>query len=119
LLFAADIDRMLAFYVGKLGFKEDWRYEDGGRLLIAQVSRSECELIFSCQAWMRAGPGRIYISLDLDVLQAARVEFERRGIAIEHRQWGYHTLVVRDPDGNELLFPYPADYAPEGRDQVS
>ena len=35
-------------------------------------------------------------------------------VAIEDRQWGYHTLVVRDPDGNELFFPYPDDYPPDG-----
>ena len=28
------------------------------------------------------------------------------------RKWGYHTLVVSDPDGNELFFPYPQDYTP-------
>jgi catechol 2,3-dioxygenase-like lactoylglutathione lyase family enzyme len=112
ILFAADIQRMLDFYLGKLGFKEDWRYEEGGQLLIAQVSRAECEIVFSCQDRMKAGPGRIFVSLDLDVLEAVRAEFEKNGVDIEFRRWGYHTLVVRDPDGNELFFPYPADYRP-------
>jgi catechol 2,3-dioxygenase-like lactoylglutathione lyase family enzyme len=113
ILFAADIQRMLDFYIGKLGFREGWRYEEGGQLVIAQVSRSDCELIFTRQESMRAGPGRIFISLDLDVLEAARAEFEARGIPVRFRRWGYHTLVVQDPDGNELYFPYPADYRPE------
>jgi catechol 2,3-dioxygenase-like lactoylglutathione lyase family enzyme len=78
ILFAADIQRMLDFYVGLLGFREDWRYEEDGQLLIAQVARNDCELIFSRQDSMRAGPGRIFVSLDLDVLEAARAEFETK-----------------------------------------
>ena len=112
ILFAADIQRILDFYVGLLGFREDWRYEEDGQLLIAQVARSDCELIFTRQDSMRAGPGRIFISLDLEVLEAARTEFESKGIPIRFRRWGYHTLVVSDPDGNELFFPYPAEYVP-------
>jgi hypothetical protein len=44
-------------------------------------------------------PGRAAssFSLDLPVLEAARAEFESKK--------GYYTLVVRDPDGNELFFP--------------
>jgi catechol 2,3-dioxygenase-like lactoylglutathione lyase family enzyme len=112
ILFAADIQRMLDFYVGLLGFREDWRYEEDGQLLIAQVARSECELIFTCQEGMRAGPGRIFVSLDLDVLEATRAEIEDKDVPVRFRTWGYHTLVVSDPDGNELFFPYPRDYTP-------
>jgi hypothetical protein len=112
ILFAADIQRMMGFYIGKLSFKEDWRYEEDGQLEIAQVSRGGCELIFSCQDSMRASPGRIFISLDFDVLEAAKAEFEAKGVAIRFRWWGYYTLVVTDPDNNELFFPYPQDYTP-------
>jgi len=109
ILYAADIQRMLGFYVGKLGFKEDWRYEEEGQLLIAQVGRSDCELIFTRQEQMRAGPGRIFISLDLEVLEATRRDFEAKGIAVRDGHWGYKTMIIADPDGNQLFFPYPAD----------
>jgi catechol 2,3-dioxygenase-like lactoylglutathione lyase family enzyme len=114
ILYAADIQRMLDFYVGQLGFKEDWRFEEGGKLLIAQVRRSECELIFSCQDQMRAGPGRIFISLDLDVLEATRRDYEAKGIAVLNGQWGYRTMIISDPDGNELFFPYPLEAENDG-----
>ena len=40
ILFAANIQRMPDFYVSLLGFREDWRYEEDGQLLIAQVART-------------------------------------------------------------------------------
>jgi catechol 2,3-dioxygenase-like lactoylglutathione lyase family enzyme len=113
ILFAADIQRMLDFYIGRLGFKEDWRYVEDARLEIAQVSRSGCELIFSCQDSMRAGPGRIFVSIDPGALEALKTELQNKSTAIGFRWWGYHTLVVQDPDGNELFFPYPQDYRPQ------
>jgi hypothetical protein len=42
-LFVSDMDRSIAFYVGQLGFKEHWRYEDAGETLVAQVDRRSCE----------------------------------------------------------------------------
>ena len=106
ILYVADLDRALAFYTGKLGFAESWRFEEEGRPRVAQVERLGCELIFSCQEQMKAGPGRIFVSLDPDVLDAVRVEYEARGVAIRDGHWGYATMIVADPDGNELYFPY-------------
>jgi catechol 2,3-dioxygenase-like lactoylglutathione lyase family enzyme len=109
ILYAADIQRMLDFYLGKLGFKEDWRYEEEGQLLIAQVGRNGCELIFTRQPEMHAGPGRIFISLDPEELEASRRDLEARGVPIREGQWGYRTMIVTDPDNNELFFPYPLE----------
>ncbi|MDB5575597.1 MAG: putative glyoxalase family protein [Bradyrhizobium sp.] len=53
----------LQFYEEKLGFKEDWRYEED-RLRIVQVSRDGCELILSDQWPADVGQGRMFISLD-------------------------------------------------------
>ncbi|HEY3803219.1 MAG TPA: hypothetical protein VGL61_11460 [Kofleriaceae bacterium] len=49
------------------------------------------------------------MSLDADVLDAVRTELEGRGVTIRDGRWGYRVMIVRDPDGNELYFPYPAD----------
>jgi hypothetical protein len=38
-----------------------------------------------------------------------RAELEGRAVAVEDGRWGYPLMIVRDPDGNELYFPYPAD----------
>jgi len=58
-----DTAAALGFYATKLGFSEDWRYEEDGRLRIAQVSRSGCELILSDQWPDEAGRGLLFISL--------------------------------------------------------
>ena len=112
-LFVSDLERSLTFYVDRLGFKERWRHEDAGALLVAQVDRETCELILSSQEPERTGRGRMFISLDVDVLRSVRAELEGRGVAVENGRWGYSLMVVRDPDGNELFFPYPGDDADE------
>jgi hypothetical protein len=40
-------------------------------------------------------------------LQTLRAEFENRGAPIKDGWWGYDTMIIEDPDGNELFFPYP------------
>ena len=112
-LFVADMDRSIAFYVDQLGFVESWRHEDGGRTLVAQVDRRGCEVILSSQEPDKTGRARMFISLDVAVLEAVRAELEGRGVAVEDGRWGYRLMVVRDPDGNQLYFPYPADGAAE------
>jgi catechol 2,3-dioxygenase-like lactoylglutathione lyase family enzyme len=112
-LFVSDMDRSIAFYVGQLGFVEHWRHEDAGKALVAQVDRRSCELILSCQEPDKSGRARMFISLDLEVLESVRAELEGKGVAVEDGRWGYRLMIVRDPDGNELYFPYPADDAAE------
>ena len=118
-LFVADIDRTLDFYVNRLGFTQGWRYEDEGKAFVAQVDRQGCALIFSSQWPEKVGKGLMFISLDLDVafeklraevekaLDRLRAEFESRGVDVKDGWWGYRLLVVHDPDGNELYFNYP------------
>ncbi|CAN5394667.1 hypothetical protein BH09PSE1_BH09PSE1_02500 [soil metagenome] len=108
-LFVSDIERSVAFYVGRLGFREDWRYDDAGDRLIVQVARQECELILSSQWPDKVGGGLIFVSLDLDLLAATRAEFEARGVAVTDGRWGYPLMIVADPDGNQLYFPCPSD----------
>jgi catechol 2,3-dioxygenase-like lactoylglutathione lyase family enzyme len=106
-----NIERSVHFYVGKLGFKEDWRYAEGSRPLIVQVSRQGCELILSTQWPERVGHGLMFISLDLDVLNAVRAEFATRDVETKDGRWGYPLMIVKDSDDNDLYFPYPADEA--------
>ena len=54
--------------------------------------------------------GLLFISLDLAVLNALRAELEGRGVAVKDGEWGYRLMVVSDPDGNQLYFPYPASH---------
>jgi catechol 2,3-dioxygenase-like lactoylglutathione lyase family enzyme len=118
-LFVADIDRTLDFYVNRLGFTRSWQYGDEGKALVAQVDRQGCALIFSSQWPDKIGKGLVFVSLNVDTapdrlgaevsgaLDRLRAEFESKGVNVEDGEWGYRVLVVRDPDGNELYFNYP------------
>ena len=108
-ILVSDLERSLAFYIGKLGFTEAWRHmdEDGGG--VTQVDRTGTELILTSHWPDKAGSGLIFVSLDPDVLAAARIEFEGRGVAVKDGWWGYKLMIVEDPDGNQLWFPYPKD----------
>ena len=110
-LLVTDIDRSVDFYVKRLGFTQSWRYEDEGKASVAQVDRQGCELILSSQWPGKVGKGLMFISLDVGVLDALRAELEGRGVYVKDGQWGYRLMVIADPDGNELYFPYPKSLA--------
>ena len=110
-LFVADIDRSVDYYVKQLGFAQQWRYEEAGKARVAQVDWQGCELILSSQWPDKAGKGLLFISLDVGVLDALRAELEGRGVDVKDGQWGYRLMVIADPDGNEIYFPYPTSLA--------
>ncbi|HWI84992.1 MAG TPA: glyoxalase superfamily protein [Sphingomonas sp.] len=100
-----DAPLALQFYEEKLGFKEDWRYEED-KLRIVQVSRDGCELILSDQWPEDAGHARTFISLDPPDLERLLAELTARGVEVKTGHWGYTLAVVEDPDGNRLWFPH-------------
>ena len=110
-LFVLDIDRAVDFYVKQLGFTQALRYEEERKAWVAQVDRQGCELILSSQWPDKVGKGLMFISLDVSVLDALRTELEGRGVDVKDGQWGYRLMVIADPDGNELYFPYPTSLA--------
>jgi catechol 2,3-dioxygenase-like lactoylglutathione lyase family enzyme len=101
--FVADIGRALRFYVDALGFAKDWHSDDGAGK-VCQVSRGECEIIL-CEDAGRSGGGRLFIELTADGLADFRRELAERSVAAKETWWGYDSLQIEDPDGNELLFP--------------
>jgi uncharacterized glyoxalase superfamily protein PhnB len=109
--FVESVERSIAFYTEKLGFTEAIRYEEEGKILVAQVNREDCEILLNCQQPEKTGRGRMFISLEIGVLQTLRAEFEKRGAPITDGWWGYDTMMIKDPDGNELFFPYPKDFS--------
>lgn len=118
MLYVADVDRALDFYVTRLGFAQSRRYAEAGAAVVAQAERQGCALIFSSQWPDKVGKGLIFVSLDLDVapeaeiaaqhaaLDRLRAELDGRGAEVTEGFWGYRILIVRDPDGNELYFNY-------------
>ena len=103
--FVADVRRALRFYVESLGFEKAWP-KDGEEWTVCQVNRGECEIIL-CQDANRRDKGRLFIELTPVGLAALREELAGRNVSTRETWWGYDTLQVDDPDGNELLFPKP------------
>ena len=102
-----DAPAALGFYSTRLGFAEDWRYEEEGRLRIVQVSRAGCELILSDQWPDEAGRGLLFIELAPADFERLPSEAAERGLELKSGWWGYDLAIVEDPDGNRLWFPRP------------
>ena len=103
--FVADVNRAVRFYVDMLGFEKAWHTGDGAGK-VCQVTHGECEIIL-CEDATRRDKGRLFIELTADGLADLRREFLERAVPTRETWWGYDTLQVDDPDGNELLFPQP------------
>jgi catechol 2,3-dioxygenase-like lactoylglutathione lyase family enzyme len=105
--FVKDVERSLAFYTDQLGFTETNRYAQDGKVLVGGVQREGCVLLLNCQQSQKNGHARYWILLGLDDYQALRHELEGKGVAVKDGWWGFDTMIVEDPDGNELYFPVP------------
>lgn len=104
-LFVADVNRAARFYVEMLGFEKGWHSGDGAGN-VCQVNHGECEIIL-CEDSTRRDRGRLFIELTPEGLADLRRELAERSVPARETWWGYDTLQIDDPDGNELLFPKP------------
>jgi len=118
-LFVADIKAACDFYVGKLGFEIVFTY--GTPPFYAQVKRDAvainfrlvCEPVYVGDIRERenllAGSITLETAAEANDLFAA---YQAAGVlffqAIEQKPWGARDFIVRDPDGNLLLFAAPA-----------
>jgi uncharacterized glyoxalase superfamily protein PhnB len=119
-LHVTDVQASLDFYINRLGFTSPWRYEEGGKVHVAQVDRQGCALILADNWPEKAGKSLMFISLNVEpptlevatrALDALRAELESKGVAVKDGSWGYRLLVIDDPDGNQLFFNYPNEGA--------
>lgn len=107
-VFVRDTRKAVAFYVDHLGFKVDGSHEHEGELLVANVERAGCSLLLTQQWPDRVGRSVNFVSLDPGPYAAARAEFAANGVATKEGWWGFDLIIVEDPDGNALWFPYPS-----------
>src|SRR5579872_7371232 len=114
------VEESLRFYVDRLGFTSPWRYDEDGKVHVAQVDRQGCALILADTWPEKIGKGLMFISLNVEpatreaavaAIDGLRVELEAKGVPVKDGSWGYRLLVVDDPDGNQLFFNYPAENA--------
>jgi catechol 2,3-dioxygenase-like lactoylglutathione lyase family enzyme len=119
-LHVREVEASIRFYVDRLGFTNPWRYDEDGRVYVAQVERQGCALILADTWPEKIGKGLMFISVNAEqqtreaaiaALDALRTELEAKGVSVKEGSWGYRLLVVDDPDGNQLFFNYPAESA--------
>lgn len=109
-LFVADLDRANRFYVDRLGFWKKW-HEGDGEGTVCQVNRGDCEIIL-CEHPTRRDKARLFVELSSGELTELRRELEERSVLTRETWWGYDSIQIDDPDGNELLFPTEGNLAP-------
>jgi uncharacterized glyoxalase superfamily protein PhnB len=118
-LFVTDINRSCQFFLEKLGFSLVFSY--GEPPYYAQVGRDGARLNLRCVERTvlesTARDREELLSVSMTVATAAEIkllflEFQSAGVAfhqtMKKQPWGARNFVVKDPDGNLLLFAGPA-----------
>ena len=119
-LFVADIEASCDFFVEKLGFSIVFVY--GQPPFYAQVKRDSGLINLRCMDRPVIDPAlrdrETLLSSDMGVNTAEEIkqlflEFQAKGAtffqALRKEPWGAKTFIVKDPDGNLLLFAGPAE----------
>jgi uncharacterized glyoxalase superfamily protein PhnB len=119
-LFVANIERSCEFFREKLGFAVVFSY--GRPPYYAQVGRDAVRLNLRCiertvtESTARDPEERLSVSMTVataDEIKLLFLEFRSAGVAfhqtLKKQPWGAKNFVVKDPDGNLLLFAGPAN----------
>jgi catechol 2,3-dioxygenase-like lactoylglutathione lyase family enzyme len=101
-LFVADVNRALHYYIDVLGFEKRWHEGDGAGT-VCQVDRGGCEIIL-CEADTRRDKARLFVELTPEGVAELRRELIERSVPSKASWWGDDVIQIEDPDGNELLF---------------
>jgi catechol 2,3-dioxygenase-like lactoylglutathione lyase family enzyme len=114
-LFVSDIAVSCTFFTGKLGFAVEFVY--GEQPFYAQVKRGGAQIALrhvdpdvldKIATAMKADVDMLAASISVDDVQALYSEFQAARAAFHQElraePWGARTFIIRDPDGNLLLF---------------
>ena len=119
-LFVTDIKRACEFFHEKLGFSLVFSYGDPP--YYAQMGRDAACLNFRCveesviKSTVRDREELLSVSMTVataDEIKLLFLEFQATGVSfhqtLKKQPWGAKNFVVKDPDGNLLLFAGPAN----------
>lgn len=119
-LFVADIKASCDFFTGRLGFSIAFSYgeppfyaqvtRDGARLDLRCVARPVIDPVLrDCEEWLSAA---LTVATSAEI-KALFLEFQAAGVTffqtLKRQPWGARNFIVRDPDGNLLLFAGPVE----------
>jgi catechol 2,3-dioxygenase-like lactoylglutathione lyase family enzyme len=114
-LFVSDIAASCAFFADKLGFAVEFAYGEppfyaqvkrgGAQIALRHVDRPVLDKIATAMA---ADVDMLAASISVDDVRALYREFQAARVAFHQElrteDWGARTFIVRDSDGNLLLF---------------
>jgi uncharacterized glyoxalase superfamily protein PhnB len=119
-LFVTDIKRACEFFHEKLGFSLVFSYGDPP--YFAQMGRDGARLNFRCvegpviESMLRDREELLSVSMTVataDEIKVLFLEFQAAGVTFQQKlkkqPWGAKNFIVKDPDGNLLLFAGPAN----------
>ena len=119
-LFVADIKASCDFFTGKLGFTVAFTY--GEPPFYGQVMRDGVRLNLRCveappiDGALRDREALLAASLTVDTpdeIKQLFLEYQAAGVTLfqtlRREPWGARNFIVKDPDGNLLLFAGPAE----------
>jgi len=119
-LFVADVTTSCEFYRGKLGFTLLFSY--GSPPYYAQVGRDAARLNLRCversaiDSTVRDREELLSVSMTVATAEEIKLlylEFQSAGVAfaqtLKKQPWGAKNFIVKDPDGNLLLFAGPSN----------
>ena len=119
-LFVTDIERSCQFFRDKLGFTLVFSYGDPP--YYAQVGRDAARLNLRCvegpviESTVRNREELLSVSMTVataDEIKLLFLEFQSAGVTfhqtLKKQPWGAKNFIVKDPDGNLLLFAGPAN----------
>ncbi len=119
-LLVTDLKRSCEFFREKLGFSLVFSY--GKPPYYAQVARDSAHLNLRCverpviESTIRDREELLSVSMTVataDEIKLLFLEFQSAGVAFHQRlkkqPWGARNFIVKDPDGNLLLFAGPAN----------
>ena len=111
-LFVADLEVSCGFYGEKLGFETAFKY--GEPPFYGQVTRDGASLNLrhldepAFRPGLQASEHLLSASITVDNARLLFDEYEATGLVfhqtLKSEPWGAQTFVVRDPDGNLILF---------------
>jgi catechol 2,3-dioxygenase-like lactoylglutathione lyase family enzyme len=119
-VFVADIKASCDFFIGKLGFVLVFTY--GEPPFYGQVKRDAARINLRCverpviDPALRDREELLAAALTVataEEIKALFLEFQAAGVAffqtLKRQPWGAKNFIVKDPDGNLLLFAGPAE----------
>jgi catechol 2,3-dioxygenase-like lactoylglutathione lyase family enzyme len=103
-----DVEELLAFYVGELGFELRWKW--GEPATHASVCRNEVSFDLISVPAGRQGTAMAYVQVS--GVDAYHAELRARGVqvsAVDNHPYGMRDFEVVDPCGNRIAFGQPLE----------